>query len=176
MAAYKDYVDGLSHILADMGVIKRDDIEVLITDFDGHALANFEDFLLEEGIVYKDQLLKALETYYGVAAIDVMGELYDYHYLQYFPKNLLLRYNCIPIRKDGNVLIMVAGDPSNAELDVVLGQYASYDFVYFVGIPRHIRLMIRDVYDDSLQSDATTDTDSPEDYSVDADVDQKLEE
>src|SRR5690606_30160744 len=95
-------------------------------------------------------LLKVLQDYYNVTAMDVLGEMFDHDLLRQFPKDVLLRNCCIPYRQDGPLLIVVTDNPLNEDLDEILGEYVSYDFHYYVGIPRHIDMMIKDFYQDEL--------------------------
>ena len=110
----------------------------------------FEDFLLEEGIVSRESLLHALETLYDVPAIDIEGQMLDHHLVRMFPKDVLLRNYCVPYQRDGDVLVVVAAHPDDADLPLVLGKYVSYDITFMVGIPRHIADEAKEFYDRSL--------------------------
>jgi len=96
MVVKENVIDGLINILAERGVLKRDDADALKQEFANHESQNFEDFLLEEGLVEKEDLLQALQEYYGVRAIDVLGEMFDHDLLIMFPKDVLLRNYCLP--------------------------------------------------------------------------------
>lgn len=150
------FVTQLTEILAAHGAIESEDTAAIIEAFRGHVdYAHFEDFLLEEGIVNKDVLLEALGAYYGRPAIDVMGELCNNHYVQMFPESVLAQYNFVPLRRDGDVMIFAAGDPTNDELERIVGEYVSYDPEFFPGIPQHIRLLARQCHDESLWEETT---------------------
>lgn len=151
MADYNQYILDLTAILAEQGALDEDDVPRLQEEFQNYTLANFEDFLLESGVVERYELLQALQSYYNVKAIDVLGDVFDPNLLWKFPYNVLIEYNCIPYGQDGNQLMVVVGNPQNEELEEVLGRYVSYDLVFFVGIPRHIRLMVQDYYQESLE-------------------------
>lgn len=152
----RDLVTEFAQILADQGVLAAADIESTVDAFQGHTgYAQFEDFLLEEGIASKDQLLEALGTYYGRPAIDVMGELCNHHYVHMFSVNILAQYNFVPLRRDGDVMTFAAGNPDDAELERIVGEYVSYDPEFFPGIPRHIRLLARQCHDEALQEETT---------------------
>jgi len=129
--------------------MSQEDGEYVKQEFHNHTLGNYEDFLLESGVVTRDQLLEALEQYYDVKAIDVLGDVFDPSLVQKFPYDTLIEHNCIPYGQDGYQLMVIAGNPHNEELEAILGEYVSYDLVFFVGIPRHIRLMVQDYYQDS---------------------------
>lgn len=151
MAEYINYIKELTAILAENGAVNQDDVPWLEKEFHNYSIAHFEDFLLETGVVERYQLLEALQAYYNVKAIDVLGDVFDPNLLWKFPYNVLIEYNCIPYGQDGNQLMVVAGNPKNEELEEILGRYVSYDLVFFVGIPRHIRIMVQDYYQESLE-------------------------
>jgi len=149
MVVKENVIDGLINILAERGVLKRDDADALKQEFANHESQNFEDFLLEEGLVEKEDLLQALQEYYGVRAIDVLGEMFDHDLLIMFPKDVLLRNYCLPYYRDENILFVITNDPNNDELVEILQKYVSYDIEFFVGIPMHIDMMTKDFYQDA---------------------------
>lgn len=146
MATDKKVIDGLLDILYDREILKRDDAAVLKKEFEKSESERFEDYLIDEGIVEKDDLLKVLQEYYNTPAIDVLGAMFDHDLLVKFPKDVLIRNCCIPYYQDGMLLFVITNDPTNENLDEVLGEYVSYDFEFLVGIPRHIDMMIKDFY------------------------------
>ena len=139
-------IEGILNILCDRHIFKREDAAELEKQFRRSEIERFEDYLIDEDLVDKSDLLAALKQYYNVPAIDVMGESFDHDLLTKFPQDVLLRNCCIPYRQDGPLLFMIAADPTDENLDEILGKFVSYDFEYFVGIPRHIDMMIKDFY------------------------------
>ncbi|MCL5436682.1 MAG: hypothetical protein M1549_02290 [Candidatus Dependentiae bacterium] len=143
-------LEGLVRILSAKGIMQSKDAATLQREFENHAAQYVEDFLLEEGLVDKEQLLEALQEFYGVQAVDVLGAIFDHSLLKMFPKDVLLRTCCIPYYRDANILFVIATNPTNDELDAKLREFVSYDIEFFVGLPRHIDMMIKDFYQDSL--------------------------
>lgn len=139
-------IDGLLTILCDLEVVSRDDKEELQREFERSEIVRFEDYLIDEEIVEKEDLLRALQQYYKVTAVDVLGEMFDHNLLTMFPQDVLVRNCAIPYRQDDDILVMIVANPNDENLDAVLGEFVSYDFEYFVGIPRHIEMMIKDFY------------------------------
>ncbi len=131
-------------------VLEPQDLEALCQEFEEHEALSAQDFLLEEGIVEKEDLLAALEEVFGVKAIDVVGTMFDHTLIRAFPKDVLLRNNVIPYLQDGLVLIVVAGNPEQEGLEEVLREHVSNDIEFFVGIPQHIDMMTKDFYQDEL--------------------------
>lgn len=139
-------IDGIMIILRGHGWVNLDDEIELKKAFAASDTERFEDYLIDEEIVEKDQLLQALGEFYNVRPFDVMGTMFDHHLMRMFPKNVLLNNCCIPYCHENDIMIIIAGDPSDENLDAVLGETVSYDFQYYVGIPRHIDMMIEDFY------------------------------
>lgn len=148
-----DFINGILDVLCDLEILTRSETVALEEDFESNEAEYFEDYLVDEGIVEKEGLLQALEQYYSVPAIDVLGEIFDHKLLIMFPKDVLLRNCCIPYRHDGQLLVIITSNPKNEDLDAILGNYVSYDFEFYVGIPRHIDMMIKDFYQDELYED-----------------------
>lgn len=153
MNQYDNFIEGLLDILCGIGAVSEADREELKDEFEGHEATYFEDYLIDEGLVDKEKLLYALKEYYGVEAVDVLGEMFDHKLLRMFPKDVLLRNCCIPYQHEGPLMVIITNNPRNEDLDVLLGEYASYDFEFFVGIPRHIDMMIKEFYQDELYED-----------------------
>jgi hypothetical protein len=131
-------------------VLEPQDLEALCNDFAQHEALSVQDFLLDEGLVEKADMLEALEEVFGVKAIDVLGTMFDHTLIKAFPKDVLLRNNVIPYLQDGMVLTVIAGNPEDEGLEEVLREYVSNDIEFFVGIPQHIDMMIKDFYQDEL--------------------------
>lgn len=119
----------------------------------------FDEFLLDEGLVAKDTLLKALAQYYQVPSFDVEGFFFDHLLLRQFPKDVLLRNQMIPCVVDDNeFLVMVAAQPDDEELLSIIGEFVSYDIRFNVGIPRDICDAVKEFYETSLTEDGLKET------------------
>lgn len=147
-----DLVDGLSAILMNHNQISPAEMNDLHSSFNHHDELMFEDFLLDEGLVERDDLLRALSEYHQVPYCDVVGTFFDHHFLTLLPKEVLLEHLMIPYYRedDTDILWVVAADPSDPHLRVVLGQYVSHDITFMVGLPQDIRDAIREFYDESI--------------------------
>lgn len=137
----------LTDILVKNGVIKQNEQAPLHKAFKESVLENFDDFLIEQGIVFKDDLLKALSVYYQVPAFDVIGYFFDHDLLHQFPRDFLLRNRVIPLEIDEGMLVVVASIPNDPELLPAFGNYVSYDIQFRVGIGRDIEDAIKEFYD-----------------------------
>ncbi len=153
MKQYRDFVDALCSILYKNRAIKNTDAQTLKHLFYQREDAVFEDFLLEEGLVSKEDLLKALGELYDVPAIDVMGIFFEdiHHLVRMFPLDEMKRNCFLPFDRDGDVLIVVASNPNNATLAEIIGRYVSYDVTFLVGLCRDIIDQVETFYDQSIE-------------------------
>ena len=142
-------VDELSIILVKNHVISFPDAQALRRGFADRDDMSYEDFLLEQGIVEKDDLLQALSEYYKVPAMDVIGEFFNHQFLRLIPKEVMIRHDMIPFWRDADTLTVVAANPSDPHLPVVLGKYVTHDITFMVGIAQDIQETIEEFYDAS---------------------------
>ncbi len=142
-------IDGLSTILARHNHISTLDAIALKKSFKKRSEITFEDFLLAEGIVEKDELLQALSEYYQVPSCDVVGLFFDHYLMRLLPPTMMLKHLMIPYQREGDNLWVVAAEPDDPHLLVVLGNYLSHNINFMVGLPQDIRDAIREYYDQS---------------------------
>lgn len=150
MASKKTFPQWLIDALVEQGVIDQGSIAEIEKSFGPSSQQALDSFLLEEGLVEKDVLLKALAEYYQVPAFDVVGHFFDTNLLQKFPKGFLLRNAVIPLMVDENMLVVVANEPERSGLESELRGFVSYDINYRVGIARDICDAVKEYYDISV--------------------------
>jgi hypothetical protein len=147
-----DFFEGISAILTNRRYITPEDMINLEREF--HTLSDraFEDFLLESGMVEREDLLEALSQYYGVPQLDVTGAFFDHQFLRLIPINIMLRHLVIPYHRDegSDFLWVIAADPNDQHLLYVLGKYVTHNINFMVGLPQDIRDAIREFYDQSI--------------------------
>jgi hypothetical protein len=144
-----DPIDGVSAILERHHAINSTDMKALRSSFNHRDGISFEDFLLEEGIVEKSELLQALSEYYQVPQCDVVGVFFDHYLLHLVPKDVLLVHYMIPYQREGDNLWVVVAQPDDPHLAVVLGKYLSHNILFMVGLAQDIRDAIEEYYDES---------------------------
>lgn len=166
MEKRETFAQQLCDILVKQNVIDEAEGRALQRSFKNSEKENFDDFLLEEGLIEEAQLLRALGQYYQVPPVDVTGYFFDTQLLRNFPKDFLLRNRIIPIEMDDDIMVVVASDPDNTDLLPAMGAYTSEDIQFRVGLGRDISDAIKEFYDKS-----------PTDLLDDQDlVDEQLEE
>lgn len=147
---HESFVKGLTDILSARNVIQKSEAAALAQAFKGSQKPYFDEFLLDEGIVEKDDLLSALAEYYQVPAFDAVGYFFDHAKLRMFPKNFLWMRGLIPIERDENMLIMLASNPADPNLLSDIGNHVSYDIRFRVGIRQDITNAIEEFYEQAL--------------------------
>jgi type IV pilus assembly protein PilB len=147
----KGFIEAICSILEKNNIITSSESNALKKNFKDRSQIAFDDFLLEEGLVEREDILEALSTYYKVPYMDPIGYFFDHYLLIKFPKDFLLRNLILPLEVlDDNILVVVANDPSNEELLPAIGKYVSYDIEFLVGIASEIIESVEEFYDRSL--------------------------
>ncbi len=144
------FVDQITAVLVQQGTLAKKEVPAIHRNFAQAAQAQFDDFLLDEGLVEPEDLLKALSALYQVPFYDVTDYFFQRHLLRMFPKDFLLRNAIIPLERDENMLVVIASEPEKEGLENVIGQYVSYDINFFVGIRRDICDAVKEYYDKAL--------------------------
>ncbi len=144
------FVEGIVKILVERDIITEKMAQGLTEGFKNSSKAQFDDFLLEEGLVAREDILMALSQYYKVPSFDVTGYFFYHTLLQKFPKNFLVRHAIIPLAVEGDMLMMVASNPNLPGLESLVRKYVSWDINFMVGIKPDIVSQTRDYYDKSI--------------------------
>jgi hypothetical protein len=172
MAKKQVFVTRLADAFVKLQVFSADEAESLVKEFQGRAKGRIDDFLLDEGIVDRETLLKSLQAVYSVAPFDVRGHFFNHQLLLFFPKDFLLNQGFIPLDVDDEIMTIVMSNPEDEETLDTLSRYVSYNVNVFVGIRRDISDAIEEYYDeDVVTSDITEqETDVQEDGMEDSDI------
>lgn len=144
---HESFVDDLTKILVQRNIIKKSEAVALAQSFRDSEAANFDQFLIDEGLVEKDDLLGALAQLYQAPAFDAIGYFFDHELVRMFPKEFLLQHEIIPIEIDENMLIFAASNPNDPELLPLIGEHVSYDPHFQVSIREDIIDSIEEFYD-----------------------------
>lgn len=145
------FVKELTAILVKNKAIAEKEVASLQKLFKETEKEYFDDFLLEQGLVSKEDLLKALSDLYKLPAVDCEGFFFQTFLLHKFPKDVLHRNAFIPMDVDDeDILTVVASEPDDPRLLSLIGQYVSYDVVFRVGLRLDITDAISEYYDDAL--------------------------
>jgi len=141
------FAQDLSEILERHKAVTPDESLALQKAFKDSEKEQFDDFLLEEGLVEEDVLLKALSEYYQVPAFDVVGYFFNHNLLTKFPKGFLRREVFVPLEVENDILSVVASEPNKEGFESMIRDYVSYDIVFMVGLRRDICDSVKEFYD-----------------------------
>jgi hypothetical protein len=144
------FVQRLTTSLLNNQAITQKEADSLVTMFHDRAKGRVDNFLLDEGMVEREELLKSLSDVYQVPYFDANGYFFEHELLHTFPKDVLISKGIIPLQVDEDVLIMLASNPEDTELLEVIGNSVSYDIQFNVGIYRDIMEAIEEYYDQSI--------------------------
>lgn len=150
MAYEQQLVDGITAILVQLEHLTTDDARALHEAFRASGVERFEEFLLDEDVVSKPDLLEALQLYYKLPAIDATGLLFEHNLIIQIPKEVMLRNGFIPFRKEGDILQVIAARPQDPELPETISDSVSYETVFMVGIYRDICDAVKEFYDEAV--------------------------
>jgi len=165
-------IKGMNEILIARKLIAAIDVQALQEAFNHSEVERYEEFLLDEEVVVKADLLNVLEKYYQMPAVDVVGMLLDHDLVIKFPKDVMLRMGFVPYQQDGDILQVIAARPHDAELLAVIGESVSYDVVFMVGFYRDICDAVKEFYDSSIASFIGDDVEEEEEELDDEVIDE----
>ncbi len=165
------FVQRLTTSLLANQAITQKEADSLVAMFHDRAKGRVDNFLLDEGMVEREDLLKALSGVYQVPFFDVNGYFFEHELLHTFPKDILIAKGIIPLQVDEDVLIVIASNPEDPELLDVIGHSVSYDIQFNVGIHRDIIDSIEEYYDQSIILDDEEDYEDDESFEDDEDDD-----
>ena len=166
----QSFEERLCGILVKNGIITASESQDLQKDFSGRTKENFDDFLLSEDLITKDDLLQALSECYEVPAFDTVGHFFKRDLLLQFPKDFLIRHAIIPLEREGNMLVVIASEPDNTDCLVEIGEYVSDDIRFFVSIRQDIMDAIEEYSEESLFSLEDDDIDLEDEEQEDMDL------
>lgn len=174
----KEFVEKLVSILIRQESVNQKEAESMKKDFYNRSKEAFDFFLIDGGLVSKENVLKALSEYYEVPAVDVVGIFFDHDLVRNFPKDVLLEYTFIPREIDQDILIVVANDPADPKVLDKVEEFTSYTAEFQVGLKQDITDSIREFYDEPPEGYIrdTTDDDEPDEYGEEeVDIDELVE-
>lgn len=167
------FVQRLTTSLLANQAITQKEADSLVAMFHDRAKGRVDNFLLDEGTVEREDLLKALSDVYQVPYFDVNGYFFEHELLHTFPKDVLISKGIIPLQVDEDILIVIASNPEDPELLDVIGHSVSYDIQFNVGLRRDIVDAIEEYYDQSIIIDDVEEFDD-EDYDDEDDMDEDI--
>lgn len=144
------FVSRFAQALVKNNIMKDVEAESFVKEFKGRAKGNVVSFLLEEGLVEREDILKSLALIYSVPAFDVNGHFFNHELLLLFPKDFLIKHSLIPLDIDEDILTIVISNPEDEKAIEEIGNYVNYNITVNVGIQDHILEAIKEYYDEDV--------------------------
>ena len=167
------FVQRLTTSLLANQAITQKEADSLVAMFHDRAKGRVDSFVLDEGMVEREDLLKALSDMYQVPYFDVNGYFFENELLQTFPRDVLITKGIIPLQVDEDILIVVASNPEDPELLDIIGNSVSYDVQFNVGLRRDIMDAVEEYYEPSIiieEESQFDDYDNEEEDDMDEDI------
>ena len=169
MKKRETFAKALSDILLRQKAVSAELARSMQDAFGRSSADEFDNFILQEGFVNREQLLAALSSYYNVPSVDVTGIFFDRLLLQNFPEDFLVRNAIIPLSEDENLLAVVASEPEREGLESEIRSFSNIDVMYHVGIARNIVDAVREYYDKAV-TEVPEDQDLHEEHKEESDA------
>ncbi len=144
------FVSRLADQLVKQNALREEEAESLVKEFKGGSKSRIDYVLLDDGVIDRETMLKALQGVYGVVPFDVRGHFFNHQLLLLFPKDFLINKGIIPLDIDGDMLTVVMSNPEDEETLETFGNYVAYTINVFVGIERDIVDAIAEYYDEDV--------------------------
>ncbi|MBI2353159.1 hypothetical protein HYV11_02865 [Candidatus Dependentiae bacterium] len=167
MEKNNSFLSRFSLALVKNNVMQESEAESFIKEFRGRGKGNIVSFLLEEGLVEEEDVLRALASMYDVPSFDVRGHFFNHELLVLFQRDFLKKHVMIPLEIDEDILTVVMGNPEDEKTLEEISNYVNYNITVLVGIQEHILEAITEYYEEDvitvdveeLQKDKETDED-----------------
>lgn len=165
------FVTHLADALVKLKVMSSVEAESLVKEFQGRTKGRIDDFLLDEGIIDRETLLKALQSIYSIPACDVRGNFFNHQILLLFPRDFLINKAVIPLDIEDDVMTLVVSNPQDEETISIVGNYVPYSVTLTIGIRRDIIDAIEEYYDEDVATSDIHDQDTEDFDEQDPDTD-----
>jgi len=144
------FVSRLAASLVKLKVMSDEEADSFVKEFAGRTKGRIDEFLLDEGILDRETLIKALQNTYGIPAYDVRGHFFNHQMVLLFPKDFLMSKGIIPLDVEDDILTLVMSNPEDDETLEIVGNYVPYSINVVVGIRRDIVDAIEEYYDEDV--------------------------
>ena len=102
----------LGKLLLESGLITEDQLEYVL-EIQKSTDKKIGEIFIEEGLVTEDKIIEVLEFQFGIPHINLNKYFIDPEIPRLISEKMARRYALIPVRKDGERLIVAMTDPLN---------------------------------------------------------------
>ncbi len=99
----------IGDLLVDAKIISEEQLEVALNTKSREE--KIGDYLIKQKLITEQQLIQVLEVQLGIPRIHLSQQTIDPELTHIVPKELAKRANIMPVRKNGNKLLIAMGDP-----------------------------------------------------------------
>jgi len=158
MAAARTAVQEFATILAQQKTLTEAQSLSLVDDFSDRSIDAIVDFLLEEGLADKEQVLQALSAFYKTPFLDVSGYLFEHNLVHDFPVDFLKSHCAIPMSDENDIIVVITNNPNQEGLKEKVEQYTDSIVECWVGIQQDIfdaieEFSVKAVTEDTFEAD-----------------------
>ena len=171
MSSDKNFVTSMAAILAEHKIMSAKEAQSLVLNFSNQSDITFDEFVISQGLVSKEDMLNVLSEYYQVPAVDVRGLFFDIGLVKSMPKEFLLHYGILPMEVDQDIMTVVAYRPDIPGLESKLEEYGSYVIEFRVGLWSDIVDVINECYEEPILTEQDMSADDAEELIEAEDID-----
>ncbi len=102
----------LGQLLVEKGIISPDDLKTAL-EAQRSTREKLGRILVDLGMAKEEDILKALSEQLGIPYVDLSQTPPDPSVRNLVPPAMLEKYGCLPLRKEGNKLLVAVSDPTN---------------------------------------------------------------
>lgn len=127
----------LGDILLESGLLTREQLDRALAT----AAANRQrlgELLVNTRLLSELDIARALATQLGLAIVDLRAISIPREILALLPRDLAQEYQVIPIRLEGNRLIVATSDPTNVQTEDALRTASGYDIGFVIAVASDI--------------------------------------
>ncbi len=138
----------LGDLLIQLGLITEDQLkQALALQKEDPARPKLGNILIAQGLITESHLGRALSNQFHVEQIDFSDTEIEMAALELVPEQWAVRHRALPLRVEGDVLVMATSDPTNHWLVEDIGQVTSKTIKLCVAAESDIRVQLRRQYE-----------------------------
>lgn len=136
----------IGDLLVEKGLLtkkKKEELEAELAEVPGTDGKNFEDYLIQDGIVSEEALLRAYSEHLGYLFVDLSQHPIDPECISLIPFKFANRNTVIPVKREDNVLTVALRDPFDISITDQLNTLTQLNIDVVISRAEDIRSAIR---------------------------------
>ncbi len=136
----------IGRILVEQGLITKEQLELALKEYEKN---NYKDslirILIEKKFVSEEKLVKALSKKLGMPVVNLKEYKIPKEVLEILPLTMIKKYRAVPIKKNGNILILAMENPTDFNAIADIRFYTNYNIDIVITTPSGIDKVIQDI-------------------------------